>query len=148
MERKYADIYHVIESIEKCKEEFDTFKLEIYDNDCVMKGIDKEEADERNIPLYVDNLIATIEWKGMASNELVFHEEHVYRPFVLNTTGRNSIGGEQGKQPKDLGYELKMIQDQLDYAYDSLWDFSELHAESIGYSGSLTDYVFTYEFVI
>lgn len=147
-----ADIMHVAEAVELLKEQEevtidDPIKIQVWGKDVVMFGITNEEMDDRNIPRDdYEDLVCTIEIHTANQLKLKFHEKVVENEFSLNPVGPHAIDPQQATQPQELGVALKMVVDQLNYAYDIYtWDFVKVDGASIAHGGYICDYEFEYE---
>ena len=144
--KRNCDIYHVVESLEKCRE-IERGELIVWDTECIMKGITDEKMDERNIPRVIDDIVCYIEWDTTPVATFKFHQNEVTEPFSIDIAPVDSyLVGNNVSEPKDLGERLQIVQKQLDYAYDCEWDLGKLEAASIAHGGHFTDYEFEYEF--
>lgn len=143
MNIRYSDINHVVESFNKCKNQFDEFELVILNNDCVIEAATKEEMKDRNIQRKFEEIICTIKYDGM-QYKMMFHENSIENELTLKPAGVGALDPKQSSLPKDLSDDLAFVQKQLDYAFNCHWDLSNINAGSIAYGGYLTDYEFTY----
>jgi hypothetical protein len=155
MKKINCDGLRVNEAIEKAQKLEKDVRIKVWDIACVMRGISDNEMEERNIPKEIDNIICTIEleWfdsmdKYSPTGKLKFHEKSVENEFTLNPVGIGHIDPQQATLPKDLSYNLQLVQEQIDYKFNSIWDFSKVNGASYANGGYITDYEFEYEFTI
>jgi len=141
-----CDILHVVEALENGRKMAEEGRLDVWDSDCIMKGISTAEMESRNIPRRVDDSICTIQWDRTSIGAMKFHQSEMTSPLELNPANPHAIDPKQASEPKELGERIGIVQKQLDYAYDAIWDLTEVNAASIARGGFPTDYELEYEF--
>ena len=104
-----TDLYHVVESLENAMEEHEEGRLKIWDTECIMKGIPREEMEKRNIPRDIDNLVAEIEWDSTPIGKLHFHQSEVDHILELRPAPKGAIHPKQASEPKELGPRLALV---------------------------------------
>lgn len=82
--------------------------------------------------------------------EIAIHQSNVNSVFEFNamTAERQPIGDVTSKATdiEELNDDIATLANVMEIAYDTNeWEFAELEAQSIGGTGGLTDYVFTYQ---
>lgn len=142
-----CDIGRVKDGMEKLKENDDITHLNVYNSKhCVMRGITKEEAKERNV--FADNpeQVCRIEHSATDSYKLHFHESQVSYTQEFCFNPRDSYSA---TKPKEMGHNLRNVVEELEDMYNVLiWDFGAVEAQSYRRDGKTTDFEFEYELIV
>ena len=140
-----CDINHIEEAIEAVKEQDNPDRIHVWDSDCVMRGIGREEMKERNIFATNPREVCRIEHRAGDSFTLHFHQSQVSYTQNFCFNARDST---TATKPKQMGENLKILVDELEKIYrDLIWDFAGVEAQSYGRDGELTDYEFEYDLI-
>lgn len=149
MNRIHCDIYHIQEAIEKMQKERKIDEVHVWDIDCVMRGISREEMRERNLTDRGES-VCYIEEQVQNSFTFSFHQNQMdtYSEFCLRPPGVNEIDPDYHTDVKSLGENLKEVVEQLEGKYsDIIWDLAEISGASYAQSGHITDFEFEFEMV-
>lgn len=144
----YADTNRVAEALEKAVEATDVgdepTRVSVMDCDVVMRGIDIEEARERNLLHTFDEQVCSFKYDGTRMT-LSFHENQVEETFTLNPAGTNAIAPEQATDPSRLAPSVGEVLETLEDSFDVVsYDFTEVSAASIANGGYFTSFEFEY----
>ena len=139
-----CDTGRVTDGIEKLKENEDITRLEVYNSEhCVMRGISREEAKERNV--FADNPDQVCIISNSTSDSYTFHFHQSQVSYTQNFSF-NPRDSSSATNPREMGENLREVVNQLEKTYNELiWDFAGVEAQSYGYDGKTTDFEFEYE---
>jgi len=150
MNKINCDINHVVEGLEKLKNNDNYDRLHVWETECVMRGITFDEMKERSIVEYADS-VAYIEKIVTDNFTFKFHQNQIDRgnTFDFRPPGYDEINHEYCTTPEELGENLNRIVEKIESEYGELiWDLVEMQAASIAGPGHLVDFEFEYEFII
>lgn len=147
-DRLYADTTHVIEALEQARDDAeydDPAKVGVYASEAVMRGITREEVEERNLGGNLGNHLCTFEYDGTRLT-LTFHENVVDGSFRLNPAGCEALPPvEQATSPKALSSKVASVLREVESEWDVVsYDFTEVSAASMATGGHFTDFEFEY----
>lgn len=145
-----CDIYHVGEAIDKMQEDDGIDRVHVWDSDCVMRGISREEMKERNITDRSES-VCYLKGEVMHNFKFKFHQNQIddYREFCFRPPEVNEADAGQYHTPvESLGENLKEVVLQLQEKYsDVIWDLSKIDGASYAQAGHITDFEFEFDIV-
>lgn len=151
MNTKHYDITHTVEAIEELEENDDLDKVEIYDTDCIMRGVSFEEMKERNIyPEHAEQIVVLT--KNVSKNyTFKFHQSQIDdgKTFEMRPPGVNEVNAQYCTTPDELGENLKKVVDEMEKISSTMfWDIGEIEGHSIARGGHITDFEFEYDVML
>lgn len=142
-----CDINHIGDGIKMLNNHQNDIKyLNIWDSDCVMRGIPLDEMKERNILASDPDQVAKIEYCTNSSFRFHFHQSEVDYLRDFRFCPYNS---EDCTPPEDLGERLELVVAQIEDLFSEVvWSFAGVEAQSYGREGHLTDFEFEYDLMV
>lgn len=144
-----CDINHIEEAIETAREGENTDRIHVWDSDCVMRGISREEMKDRNCHHNAES-VCYIEEEVPGQFSFKFHQNQIdtNSEFCLRPPGVDEIDPDYHTDVKSLGENLKRVVEQLEDIYsDLIWDLAEISGASYAQGGHITDFEFEFEIV-
>ena len=145
----YADVNHVGMAVKRRMEEVEvsddrTASISVFDGDVVMRGIDRDEARDRNLFGNMGECLCSVKYDGIRL-KLQFHENVVEKSFTLRPAGPRAIAPQQADNPHYIAPRLEpVVKNLVDELGEISWDFTEVSAASIANGGHFTDFEFEY----
>lgn len=135
-----ASIYYVAEALENA--EYGD-EIDVWDKDVVMRGIDSNEMDERNIERnYISDHVCSLT-KNKSTITLNFHDSIQEDDIVFGPSEPH------GTDPKEINETLRIVLLQVEYMYNIIeWELASINAQSMGHDGFLADYGIEFETLI
>jgi hypothetical protein len=144
-----CDINHMEHGIKMLNNSDNDIKyLSVWDTDCVMRGISREEMQERNIHATDPDEICKIEYSSYNSFRFHFYESMVEigKEFTFSPHIPSNF-----TSPEELGDKLGEVVDQLGmiFGFENIaWDFVGVKAQSYMQNGHLGSYEFEYDLIV
>lgn len=145
-----CDINHVVEAIKRMEESEDIDRVQVWETDCVMRGISLDEMKERNC-LHCSDTVCTIGQKASTTFTLSFHQSQIdgdmefcFRPPAANEIDANNYH----TNVAEMGENLRKVVEKLKEEYsDIAWDLGQINGCSYANRGHITDFEFEFEMI-
>lgn len=120
-------------------------KVSVMNGDVVMRCIDFEEMQERNLAGYMGNEVCSLSYDGTRLT-VGFHENQVAGTFELTPAGTDGpVDPQQATSLKELAPAVGSVMEVLeDYVDVVTYDFMAVSSASIATSGHFCDFEFEY----
>ena len=145
-----CDINHIEEAIESAREQENPGRIHVWDIDCVMRGISREEMKERNLTGRGES-VCYIEEQVRDQFSFKFHQNQIddFTEFCFRPPGVDEIDAQDYHTPvKELGDNLENVINQLEDIYsDLIWDLAKINGASYAQGGHITSFEFEFEIV-